>query len=186
MQISYTFRSNTRLSPAFKEVPGHPNYEVNAYSTIRRIRPAQGTWKNRRLSPTVNSNGYMTVRLTSKGKGKNEYLHRIVALTFIGPPPSAKHEVDHIDGNKANNRVSNLRWVTREENMKFAHANGQIHNKGSNHALAKLNEDQVSQIRESFKAGRQTPKQLAAHFKVSLATIYSIVSNKTWKHCVAA
>lgn len=57
--------------------------------------------------------------------GKDRLLHRVVAETFI-PNPLNLPEVDHIDGDKSNNCVSNLRWVTRSENMKYAYENGSL------------------------------------------------------------
>lgn len=67
-------------------------------------------------TPTItNTSGYASVRLP----GKNHLVHRLVALAFI-PNPDSKPQVNHKDGNKRNNNVSNLEWVTAEENMKHA------------------------------------------------------------------
>lgn len=70
-----------------------------------KIRPNDEVWTFGVLIP---SKGYTTI-------GK-ESVHRIVAVAFIGEPPSPQHVVDHIDTNRQNNRPSNLRWVTRLEN----------------------------------------------------------------------
>ena len=67
------------------------------------------------LIPTLNEQGYYKVTLfDANGKKKCIYIHRLVALTYI-PLPESEEEltVDHIDRNKTNNAVSNLRWVTR-------------------------------------------------------------------------
>lgn len=64
-----------------------------------------------------NGRGYQFVVLNYKGKSKREYVHRLVALTFI-PNPENKPQVDHIDTDRANNLVTNLRWVTQSENNK--------------------------------------------------------------------
>lgn len=69
----------------------------------------------KKLDPPVSSSGYKFVRV-----GKKSYpLHRVIASTFI-PNPENKPQVNHIDGNKTNNAVSNLEWVTNQENMRHA------------------------------------------------------------------
>ena len=67
----------------------------------------------RALSQHLNQGGYPRVSL---GTARGRFVHRLVALAFIGPPPTDKHEVNHIDGRKTNNFASNLEWVTRSEN----------------------------------------------------------------------
>lgn len=67
------------------------------------------------LKATDRGKGYLTVFVC----GKNRYLHRIIAQTFISNPEN-KEQVNHIDGNRHNDRVENLEWVSRLENMKHA------------------------------------------------------------------
>lgn len=67
------------------------------------------------LKATDRGNGYLTVHI----EGKNRYLHRIIAQAFI-PNPKNKSEVNHIDGNRSNDCVENLEWVSRLENAKHA------------------------------------------------------------------
>lgn len=61
--------------------------------------------------------GYVYVGLYVNGKNKNVEIHRLLALTFI-PNPNNLPQVDHIDRNKQNNDLSNLRWVSKQDNMK--------------------------------------------------------------------
>lgn len=69
----------------------------------------------KRLDPPVSSSGYKFVRI-----GPKTYpVQRVVAMAFI-PNPENKPQVNHIDGNKTNNAVSNLEWVTNQENMQHA------------------------------------------------------------------
>ena len=70
-----------------------------------RVRPKDNKW----TFGTTNNNGYCLF--------VNESVHRIVAVAFIGEPPTAQHVVDHIDTNRQNNRPENLRWVTKLENI---------------------------------------------------------------------
>ena len=73
----------------------------------------------KRLDPPVSSCGYKFVRV-----GKKSYpLHRVIASAFV-PNPENKREVNHIDGDKTNNDVSNLEWATRKENAKHASEHG--------------------------------------------------------------
>lgn len=67
--------------------------------------------------------GYLNLILCKNGKRKTVMIHRVVAETFI-PNPDNKRTVNHIDGNKTNNRVDNLEWNTDSENQLHAHRNG--------------------------------------------------------------
>lgn len=80
--------------------------------------------KGNTLAYTVNKKtGYKTVSLWKNNKGSSKTIHRLVALTYL-PNPNNLPEVNHIDGNKLNNQVNNLEWVTRSENMIHAYATG--------------------------------------------------------------
>ena len=68
---------------------------------------------------TALATGYKIVWMNIKGKQKHYYLHRLIAEAFI-PNPDNKPQVNHIDGNKTNNNVENLEWVTSKENVHHA------------------------------------------------------------------
>lgn len=97
------------------KIEGYPNYEVSSFGNVRRrgriLKP-----KNRR---------YLQVHLSLKGVCKGHSIHRLVAEAFI-PNPDNKPQVNHIDGNKHNNHVSNLEWVSPSENIQHAIKNGLI------------------------------------------------------------
>jgi hypothetical protein len=81
--------------------------------------------KGRFLKPTVNTAGYLNVCLYKDGKQKQMVIHRLVGNAYI-PNHENKPEIDHIDRNKQNNNISNLRWVTRSENQRNKHVYGAV------------------------------------------------------------
>lgn len=87
-------------------------YEVSTFGNIRN--KVTGKIKN----PSDNGHGYKSVSLWRNNKGNYFYLHRLVATAFIENIDN-KPEVHHIDSNKANNNVNNLKWVTTKENNSF-------------------------------------------------------------------
>ena len=101
-------------------------------------------------------------------------------MTFKGPPPDPKMEACHNDGNKDNNRLSNLRWDTKKNNKAdmVKHGTAQRGEKGG---LAKLTNEQVFEIREKHKSGASY-NELAKNFKCAQSTIHNVVTRKTWKH----
>ncbi|MBJ8023716.1 NUMOD4 domain-containing protein [Bacillus cereus] len=116
-------------SVIWKDVVGYePFYQVSNTGEIRskdRKVPTRNpeklaTRKGRILIQMTSRNGYKKVSLTRNVKDKKQIqLHRLVALAFI-PNPESKPFVNHIDGDKTNNHVSNLEWVTEKENAEHA------------------------------------------------------------------
>lgn len=107
----------------FKLIEGYDHYLVSTWGKIYRIDKAfqvetdyqHMTRKLSELSTEETSKGYLRVYLSKNGKRKHHKVHRLVARAFI-PNPDNKPQVNHIDGNKHNNSITNLEWVTDEEN----------------------------------------------------------------------
>src|SRR5689334_20246619 len=95
----------------WKKLKGYPEYKINKSGQIKRNKKL--------LKNQIASNGYVNVCLCRKGKPKVFRLHRLLAITFI-PNPQNKPCVNHKDGNRKNNTLANLEWVTFSENMLHA------------------------------------------------------------------
>lgn len=107
------------MEEIFKEIPGYDGlYEVSNKGNVRTIK-RQGT-DDRILAGSIDRTGYKRVALCKKGITKSYAVHRLVCLTFL-PNPNGKRTVNHIDGNKLNNILSNLEWMTHSENHKHAY-----------------------------------------------------------------
>ena len=107
------------MTEVWKNINDFPNYEV---SNLGRVRNEAS---KRILKDAIDSStGYFKVSLQKNGKGHTKSVHRLVAETFLGLPSNSDMQVNHIDGNKSNNAVDNLEWVTKSENEKHAYENG--------------------------------------------------------------
>jgi len=98
-------------------------YEVSNMGRVRRVRAGIGAIPGRLIKPCINEKGYCFFTATLDGRRSNPKIHRLVAEAFIGPRPDGM-EINHLDGNKRNNAVTNLEYVTRSENYLHAYAIG--------------------------------------------------------------
>lgn len=147
---------------------GYPDYEISEHGAVRRIS-SHARWGCREKTPWLR-NGYIFVKMPGN---KSEKVHRLVAFSFIGAPPSPKHEVAHGDGTRTNNHFTNLRWATRSENMKDAVAHG------TRRGPHKLQRHQVEALRARAAAG-VSQRRLASEFGISQPHVSGILSGKFW------
>lgn len=92
------------------------NYDIAEDGTVKNLRSGLT------LKPQCNGKGYLKVYLVINGKKKSKYIHRLVAEAYIKKPRKRYcDQVNHKDGNKHNNDISNLEWVTNGENQKHRH-----------------------------------------------------------------
>ena len=156
-----------------KDIPNHPGFKARTDGTIigKRGRPIKGH---------VDSCGYREVLLSENGKTNNARVHRLIAETFI-PNPYNLRDVNHKDGNKLNNDISNLEWVSHSSNVKHAYDNG-LEKKavGEDNHGSKLNDELVRYIRQSNKSNYGLAKELG----VDPSTIRDARNKKTWRHVI--
>lgn len=105
-------------------------YYVSSRGLVKSVNKKTG--KERLLSAVIKKSdkydkqGYLVFSIKSGPKNVQYHIHRVVCELFNGEPPAALFEVNHKDGNKHNNSMGNLEWVTRSENMLHAHRNNLI------------------------------------------------------------
>lgn len=94
--------------------------EVSKYYVITEDGRVYSKRRDRWLKPRVNLNGYVFYSICCQGDRYGvlgAFAHTLVALKYIGKPPTEKHEVDHIDNDRGNNHYTNLQWVTHSQNQ---------------------------------------------------------------------
>lgn len=155
------------IAPEWRACKGFPEYEVSDQGDVRRF--------GRVLKPWVSRLGYLEINLRRDGKTFRCKAHRIVAQAFIGDPPP-RHEVDHINGQRGDNRAVNLRWVTHAENM-AARAPG---SRGLRKDGA-LTEAQARDILRRRREG-ESLKVLAAEFGITIGMVSHIGRGQRWAY----
>lgn len=129
------------------------------------------------LIPRVSKAGYQQVGLYKDGKVSRRLVHRLVAEAFI-PNRYNCREVNHLDGDKLNNRYSNLEWVSRRENSLHS-TRVLLKNRGESNNFSKLTVNQVLAIKEQLELG-VSQTDIAKIFNVSNHAIFRIQHGYNW------
>ena len=109
------------MTSEYKTIENFPDYKINKLGSVISIKNG----KTKELKNQIGNAGYLYIGLSKENKVHNRFIHRLVAQTFIKNVLN-KNQVNHIDGNKLNNVVDNLEWITAKENIKHAFENGLI------------------------------------------------------------
>lgn len=156
-------------------IDGFPKYSISNFGKVKNNNSGQI------LKDAMHHKGYPKTSLFIKGRlKKGFFIHRLVALHFI-PNPDNLDQVNHIDGNKVNNHVSNLQWCTGSQNIKHAFNTGLMSNMGTQHPRARLTEKQVLEIRAKISNGVK-PRFIAREYGISPEYTKDIKDKKAWKH----
>lgn len=149
------------------------SYEASTDGHIRNKKT------KRVLREFVGKDGYLRTQFD----GKTRTVHRTIALAFL-PKESGKDFVNHIDGDKQNNSVSNLEWCTREENVQHAYSLGlKKPQPGTRNGRCKLSLEQAAYILEHYcpRDEKCGAKALGELFGVAPQTISAVVSGQNWQ-----
>ena len=154
------------MKEIFEDLIGYEeSYQISDKGRIFTKRRLDGNRiiYGKELHPTITQDGYLKVGLTRNGETKRFYLHRLVALHFIENPQNLP-QVNHKDGNKFNNNVSNLEWCTKEQNLEHA-VEHSLMQRGEKRPSAKLTEKDVLEIYQL--KGVLSAKEIGEHYGVS-------------------
>lgn len=168
----------------FKPIPGYETlYEIDASGTVRRLTAAGG---RRVVKPLVNKfNQGVRVRLCRSARDHRRFLvHRLVWSAFVGPIPDGL-TINHIDGSRLNNHLSNLELATMREQMLHAYATGlqKIQRGEARGHVAKLKNEQVARIKRLYASGHRV-ESIASDHNVSMSAVYKILQGQRWSHIV--
>lgn len=176
-------QNSETTSEVWKPVPGFEGrYEVSNLGRFRGLpRPLvykdgrRGTLPGGPLKGARNADGYVLLSLDTKTK---KLAHRIVAEAFLGPQ-EYRRTVNHKDGDKANNRVSNLEWATYGENNAHARATDLNRQHGEASNLAKHSDQFIAAVRNVHAAYKPTYAKLGELFGMRGAHARQIVLLET-------
>lgn len=176
----------------WKDLPKYEGlYQASNMGRVRsldRYRPHGKTKtkqfrKGKLLKPGYDGR-YFSISLFKNGvkTQKSRWLHQVIAETFLGPRPEGLH-CAHKNGDSRDNRVSNLKWCTRQENEEDKKRHGRIVH-GEKHQWSKLTEKDVLRIRKMYKPPPNglSCLKIGKLFNVGDECIRSIIIGETWKH----
>lgn len=175
----------------WKPIPGFENsYQASNFGNIKSLsRPIYYKSGNYRMSKeivlakTIFGGQYYGVTLSENNKKRKHHLHRFIAETWI-PNPENLPCVNHIDGNKLNNRIDNLEWCTYSHNNIHAYTTGlkvPYERCGAKNPKSVLTDELVGEIRSLKLCGFTCP-EIAKKLNLNKNTVYDVFVGKSWRH----
>lgn len=161
----------------FKCIKGYENYyQISNYGNVKTLygRYKQCVFKK----PFVRKDGYVVINLIKDKKQTTFYIHRLVASHFLVANNPEDIEINHIDGNKQNNTLSNLEWCTSSQNSLHSYSTG-LSKKGSDRPSSKLTEEHVRSIPSLLRDG-YTIKRISKEFNVSTTAIHHVLTGRSF------
>lgn len=172
------------VGEVWRPVPGYDGkYLVSNTGEVKTLvnrggRPRTDSGRKRALN--TNSKGYLYASLRSRGVSRNVFVHRMVVAAFVGPIPEGM-QVNHKDGNKQNNHLSNLECVTSLQNVRHAVEVLQNHARGERHGRSSATNETISRLWEMLADG-VAPADASRRLGFSKGFAGVLLRGETWKH----
>ena len=169
----------------WRSIPDFNLYEVSSFGRIRsyatrhNVRVAEPRVLRTVIAGTQQKGRYLFIKLWRDHKPYFKSVHRLVLLAFVGPCPPG-HESGHLDGNRQNAALENLRWVTKLENAAHRRLHG-THPQGEKNGHARLTEADVQSIR-MLRRSQMSPRIIAQRFGIATVSVRHIVNRRLWSH----
>ena len=175
------------MSEVWKDIPDYEgSYQVSNMGRVRSVDRVvtykdgrMGKFKGKALKPYLGK-GYERVMLCNDNGLTNKAVHRLVLEAFKPHVNMNDLQVNHIDGDKLNNHLTNLEWVTARDNMLHAYDIGLMTNKGERNPNAKLSSTDVLEILQRLDTG-DSYKDIGSEYGVSGECISHIDAGITWR-----
>ena len=165
-----------QMKEIWKDIEGYADlYRISNYGNVYSFGNSKNV-KPSKMKGWINKYGYRMVDLYKDKKCKHHFVSRLVAQHFIDNSENKK-QVNHIDGDKLNNRVNNLEWVTGQENKEHA-VKLKLHPHNETHGMAKLTNEDVKKIRLSTLKN----SEIAKLYNVTRNHIARIKKYKLWRN----
>lgn len=176
---------------SWKSIPGYEGiYEISDLGNIRSIKLYR-TDKNGKtyrlpakiLKPLLGTDNYHFVCLYKGGEAKQLRVHRLVLTAFVGSPPEGYY-ANHLDGNRINNKLCNLKWASPAENNLHAYSvlgRAPVSLPGEKNGFAKLTPNDIKLARQ-MREQKHTFQSIANKFGISKSHAKRIVDGLAWSH----
>ena len=176
------------MSEVWKDIPNYEgSYQVSNTGLVRSVDRvvafkdgSMRKYKGKVLKPSLDTPGYERLSLCNDLRCNSKSVHRLVLETFKPHVNMNNLEVNHIDGNKLNNHLTNLEWVTRLGNISHAYDMGLMVNKGERGHNAKLSNANVLEILERLDNG-ELQGDIGIDYGVSKSCISQINRGLKWR-----
>lgn len=173
------------MAEEWRPIPAYNGiYSVSDRGRVRREGGTPRRPKTQVRKTYIAKNGYPSISLWMNNEGRTHCVHWLVAEAFLGPKPEG-HQVNHKDGDKTNNKPTNLEYVTAKGNSDHAWDMGLTDNRGERHGMSKLTDAHARRIAERLIAEPEaTYADIARDEGISTAVVGDIAARKKagWRH----